>query len=94
MERRRFFKLLGSTVAGAALEEAIPFGRVWSFPSKIVIAPELTWITTEALLVLRNQLRFTKPPSSYNPHRDLFGFRAEELPFALPSGVREIREIY
>jgi hypothetical protein len=37
MNRRGFLQLLGGTVAGLAIEEAIPFGRVWSFPSKIVI---------------------------------------------------------
>lgn len=28
--------MFGAGVAGLALEQAIPFGRVWSFPSKIV----------------------------------------------------------
>jgi hypothetical protein len=38
MDRRSFFRLGAAALAGAALKEAIPFGRVWSFPSKIVIA--------------------------------------------------------
>lgn len=37
MNRRGFFCLLGGTIAGLVLDEAIPFGRVWSFPSAIVI---------------------------------------------------------
>lgn len=37
MNRRRFMSLLGLGVAGIALEQAIPLGRVWSFPKEIVI---------------------------------------------------------
>lgn len=36
MNRRDFFKGLGALIGGVAIEQAIPFGRVWSFPSKIV----------------------------------------------------------
>jgi hypothetical protein len=35
MDRRRFLSLLGAGTAGLALADAIPFGRVWSFPSVI-----------------------------------------------------------
>jgi hypothetical protein len=35
MERRRFISGLSTLVAGIALEKAIPFGRVWSFPKEI-----------------------------------------------------------
>ena len=43
MNRRNFLSLFSAGVAGIALKEAIPLGRVWSFPKKIVIArPELT----------------------------------------------------
>jgi len=38
MNRRGFLSLLGMGVAGIALEQAIPLGRVWSFPKEIVIA--------------------------------------------------------
>lgn len=38
MDRRGFFKLFSLGVAGIALEQAIPLGRVWSFPKKIVLA--------------------------------------------------------
>ncbi len=37
MDRRRFLSMFGLGVAGIALGEAIPFNRVWSFPSKIVV---------------------------------------------------------
>lgn len=35
MNRRDLFKGLVALVGGCVLEEAIPFGRVWSFPSKV-----------------------------------------------------------
>ena len=35
MDRRRFLSLFGAGVAGIALEQAVPLGRVWSFPKKI-----------------------------------------------------------
>lgn len=38
MERRNFLRLFGGAVAGIALDQAIPLGRVWSFPKKIVFA--------------------------------------------------------
>ena len=38
MNRRNFLTSLAATVAGIALNEAIPFNRVWSFPKKIMIA--------------------------------------------------------
>jgi hypothetical protein len=38
MDRRKFILLMSASAAGIALDQAIPFGRVWSFPSKIVIA--------------------------------------------------------
>lgn len=39
MNRRGFFKLFGLGVAGIALEQAIPLGRVWSFPKNILVGP-------------------------------------------------------
>ena len=38
VSRRGFIGLFGAAAAGVLLEEAIPFGRVWSFPKNIVIA--------------------------------------------------------
>ena len=38
MNRRSFLRFLPAAVGGLALAEAIPFNRVWSFPSKIVLS--------------------------------------------------------
>jgi|FreactTroBogLake_1042271.scaffolds.fasta_scaffold51506_2 hypothetical protein len=37
MQRRQFLKFFSAGIAGLALDQAIPFGRVWSFPKEIVI---------------------------------------------------------
>ena len=42
MNRRLFMSLLGGAVAGLALDQSIPLGRVWSFPKEIVIAESLS----------------------------------------------------
>lgn len=42
MNRRNFLSLFGAGVAGIAIEKAIPFGRVWSFPKEIAI-PEVSF---------------------------------------------------
>lgn len=49
MDRRKFLSFLGAGVAGFALEQAIPFGRVWSFPKEIVIPNGNRFITPEEL---------------------------------------------
>jgi hypothetical protein len=41
MDRRGFLRFLGAGVAGIALEQAIPLGRVWSFPKQIALPGEL-----------------------------------------------------
>lgn len=68
MDRRNFFRLFGAGVAGVALEQAIPFGRVWSFPTTIVLperelahALPLTLISPEALEALRRNLTIKWP---------------------------------
>ena len=63
MDRRGFLKFFSAGVAGIALEQAIPLGRVWSFPKKIVIPNvflKTEWITEESLRILKRnlQLRF------------------------------------
>jgi hypothetical protein len=75
MDRRGFLKLFGMATAGLALKEAIPFGRVWSFPSAIVIPTieeyaDLTipHYTKEALSILRHKFRF-EPDPLYLPPR-------------------------
>jgi hypothetical protein len=61
MDRRGFLKWFSAGVAGIALEQAIPLGRVWSFPSKIVLPQNpvllcnflpITWYTRESLYQL------------------------------------------
>jgi hypothetical protein len=37
MNRRGFLRSIGLGIGGIALEQAIPLGRVWSFPKKIVL---------------------------------------------------------
>lgn len=71
MNRRSFLALLGAVLGGVALEQAIPLGRVWSFPSKLALpldvfdelyvapaAKQLTteWITEETLRLLKRNL--------------------------------------
>ena len=46
MNRRNFLSLFSAGVAGIALEQAIPLGRVWSFPKEIKIA-SFRGLTTE-----------------------------------------------
>lgn len=38
MQRRQFLTALGALVGGIAIDQAIPFNRVWSFPKDIKIA--------------------------------------------------------
>lgn len=47
MDRRSFLKGIFALAAGAAIEKAIPFNRVWSFPS--VVKPLNTWDDITAL---------------------------------------------
>lgn len=48
MNRRNFLSLFSAGVAGIALEQAIPLGRVWSFPKEIKIANlETLGLTTD-----------------------------------------------
>lgn len=59
MDRRGFLSLLGLGVGGLAIDQAIPLGRVWSFPKEIVVAqPNLVrfvraYSRTEDLMVSR-----------------------------------------
>jgi hypothetical protein len=59
VDRRNFFRLLGAGAAGLALQQAIPFGRVWSFPSQLVLP-------TEFLLGPAESVRFIR---AYDPTR-------------------------
>ncbi len=63
MNRRSFLAGLGALIGGIAIEEAIPFGRVWSFPKSIVIAKpansllNIEMVTLEALKILARNLQ-------------------------------------
>ena len=91
INRRGFLKGLGILVGGMALEEAIPLGRVWSFPSRVIpaggfLVPENSasdmsrlatiYYNKAALDKLAMQLRFSKLEELYQP---------------LPSGGKTIR---
>lgn len=54
MNRRGFLQLLGMSVGGLALDQAIPFNRVWSFPSKIVV-PKTAFDYSARLVVAEEQ---------------------------------------
>lgn len=45
--RRMFIGGLAALVGGLAVEEAIPLGRVWSFPSTIAV-PQVVNVTLES----------------------------------------------
>jgi hypothetical protein len=51
MERRRFLGIFVAGVAGIAIEQAIPFGRVWSFPKEIVIGFDPAFGSASAIVV-------------------------------------------
>lgn len=55
MNRRNFLSLFSAGIAGIALEQAIPLGRVWSFPKEIVI-PKLSLAEIETIY-LRSAMR-------------------------------------
>lgn len=60
MNRRSFLKNLGLFVGGVAIEQAIPFNRVWSFPSEIKTFPNLASIyySPAAISELKQNLIF------------------------------------
>lgn len=66
MNRRGFLGLFGAAIGGIVLEQAIPLGRVWSFPSNVIIAPSsgkfftMTMISQQMLEMLRQNLKFTR----------------------------------
>jgi hypothetical protein len=62
MNRRGFLGGMAALIGGLALEQAIPFGRVWLFPSEItvnrnvILTPDM--ITREVLRILHEKMRF------------------------------------
>lgn len=49
MNRRGFLKGIGAVIGGIAIDQAIPFNRVWSFPKEIVIPQKKYMHLTYAL---------------------------------------------
>lgn len=67
--------LFGLGVAGLALEQAIPFGRVWSFPTEIVISDFPGYVKIYAEAVRKYQREFIKlgeDPKYNELHRQHF----------------------
>ncbi len=64
MDRRGFLKLFSAGVAGIALEQAIPLGRVWSFPKEIVIAERALHVDDffEKAFPVGTMMHFRFPP--------------------------------
>lgn len=69
MNRRSFLSGLGALVGGLALEQAVPFGRVWSFPTDLAGAARrnqgctlltVDQITREALSIFEREFRATQ----------------------------------
>ena len=51
MQRRHFLSGIASLVGGIALERAIPFNRVWSFPSNIVVMRPIDLVSGKGIPV-------------------------------------------
>lgn len=68
MDRRSFLRGLGAIVGGVALTEAIPLGRVWSFPSKIVVP------NAEACIRFQLEEMLTQIPSLFEGMPTTFPF--------------------
>jgi len=47
VNRRGFLKMFGLAAGGVLLDQAIPNGRVWSFPKDIVVAKSPIIVTLE-----------------------------------------------
>jgi hypothetical protein len=63
MNRRNFLSLFSAGVAGIALEQAIPLGRVWSFPKKIVVPESIlfAWEDYERIVKVGSTIRIRQP---------------------------------
>lgn len=71
MDRRRFLGLLGGATAvavgGVVLDQAIPLGRVWSFPSEITVASpnqilSMEYANRQVLRILLTNLKLPAMP--------------------------------
>lgn len=86
MERRSFLSLLGLGVASVALDQAIPLGRVWSFPSKLFV-PREPLVNSIDWPPLRNTLLTTRLVS-----QECLEILTKSLIF-VPIPLRETRRI-
>ena len=75
--------LLGGGVAGLALEQAIPFNRVWSFPKEIVVASPYSRAYLKALLEYHRRFQDGEFAPTHFITVDRFVFRRIEI---LPRG--------
>lgn len=92
MNRRNFLSLFSAGIAGIALEQAIPLGRVWSFPKKIVIAKPLffdgvhfQWGEYEKLVKAEQATIVIR--ETFSPHPS--GFHIKKLEWRRADGVWE-----
>ena len=67
MNRRGFLAGLGALIGGIAIEKAIPFNRVWSFPKNIVIASRVPHVLPGRIdaLSLKHWFRIETHPIEY-----------------------------
>lgn len=97
MNRRSFLTGLASLIGGVAVAEAIPFNRVWSFPSNIII-PEIryqqafdnavVWYNQEALAMLARNLTLDKHFANCFPKQFIVG---SSLPMREPLQIEVFR---
>jgi hypothetical protein len=64
VNRRNFLALFSAGIAGIALEQAIPLGRAWSFPSKIVIPSSGDMLKPGDQFSI-GSVNFVEPPRRY-----------------------------
>ena len=87
MNRRTFLSRLGLVVGGIAMEQAIPLGRVWSFPKQI---KTVNMLTVEDLRAARELLG-----ASLHPRReeDYYGIMHPFVCHAIKQEFGEIRPL-
>ena len=106
MNRRGFLGVLSGAIAGIAIEQAIPLGRVWSFPTDIVAARRNRLLTTddicrETLRLLQERLKALGPievglGTGYSPVRMYGGLPFYTVPLhdPIPWKILEARVNY
>lgn len=104
VSRRGFLQMLGLAVGGIALEQAIPLGRVWSFPSKIAIGPVLDefgnpllsveLITMETLRILQDSLKFTEMMGRYDEDFNVRHVNSNGRVFSFETPLPELQSAF